>query len=549
MNGDVKVHVRRPPFTYTFTFHVHVPRSPQPSALGPQPSALSPKPKPKPEPPGRPPTAFEPESPSPRPRPQALVQSTGYAARRMMMARSVSAGVVWRRVILAGILGLALAVRFREPLSSPVIGAEDPYLHMARTWELLDGHVSANYPPGFAILLAPFALLGPDAFYFIARFLPPLLGVVEVLGVYLLCRENLRTPAAFVAAICVALMPENVLRTNLLFPTALDLAVLPFFLLHLLRASRGERISLAWCAGIAVVLGVAHPWVLVYMMPPTIAVAFLMMRRKVDRVVAIVALSLLGLAALLFAFLPGTWNPAPAFLQNAGPRALELLRDPRTILPLPLYVDSFPGMLSWSVIALACIGALTALVRRTAIGITVLVFSLAIVPFVFVDWFDVWFIPHRSVAYLSLGMAILAALPIELMGALPEWSLADVAASGVVCVYLLLAMTAPAFDVTPWYRLYTEDEYEAWEAIDARDPSLVITGSWESAVGYRAMTGDPAVYNPTFFKSSGAREHDLERHPDAIILLDEYAREDGIRPPSGFREIGRWGETRAYASA
>lgn len=477
------------------------------------------------------------------------MQSSGYAARRLTAVRGVTAGVVWRRILVGGILALALAVRFREPLSSPVIGAEDPYLHMARTWDLLDGHVSRSYPPGFSILLAPLALMGPSVFAFVARFGPPLLGVAEVLGVYFLCRENLRTPAALVAATCVALMPENILRTNLLFPTALDLAVLPFFLLHLLRATRGARAALVWCAGIAVVLGVAHPWVLVYMMPPTIAAAFLMMRRKVDRIVAIVALALLALAAVVFAFLPGTWNPAPAFLQNAGPRALELLRDPRSILPLPRYVDSFPGMVSWSVIALACVGAVTALVRRTAIGITVLVFALAIVPFVFVDWFDVWFIPHRSVAYLSLGMAILAALPVELMGALPEWSMGDVAAASVITVYLLLVMTGPAFDVTPWYRLYDEDDQEAWKEIADRDPDLVITGSWQAAVGYRALTGNDAVFNPTFFKSAGAREHDLESHPDAIVLIDDFARDDGIRPPSGFKEIGRWGDSRAYVPA
>ncbi|HVM45908.1 MAG TPA: hypothetical protein VM582_08245, partial [Candidatus Thermoplasmatota archaeon] len=94
----------------------------------------------------------------------------------------------------------------------------------------------------------------------------------------------------------------------------------------------------------------------VYIAPPTVAVALLMLRRSRDRAVALAALGVLALAALVFAFLPGTWNPAPAFLRAAGPRALELLRDPRTILPLPLYVDTFPGMVTWSVIALASVG-------------------------------------------------------------------------------------------------------------------------------------------------------------------------------------------------
>ncbi|HVM45296.1 MAG TPA: hypothetical protein VM582_05120, partial [Candidatus Thermoplasmatota archaeon] len=231
----------------------------------------------------------------------------------------------------------------------------------------------------------------------------------------------------------------------------------------------------------------------------------------------------------------------------AGPRALELLRDPRTILPLPLYVDTFPGMVTWSVIALASVGAVTAVVRRTTLGVAALVFALAIVPFVFVDWFDVWFIPHRSVAYLSLGMAILAALPVELMGALPEWNMGDVAAAAVISTYLVLALTPTAFDVTPWYRLYDEDDYAAWRALADREPSLVITGSWEAAVGYRAITGEPAIFNPEFFQSREAQQHDLARHPDALVLLDKAAREAGVRAPEGWREIGRWGESRAYA--
>ena len=95
---------------------------------------------------------------------------TGHARQ---LARSTGAAIAWRRLALAGILGLALLVRMREPLSSPIIGAEDPYLHMAHTWDLLQGNGFApGYPPGFAILLVPFAVLGPDLFYLAARFLP-----------------------------------------------------------------------------------------------------------------------------------------------------------------------------------------------------------------------------------------------------------------------------------------------------------------------------------------------------------------------------------------
>lgn len=468
---------------------------------------------------------------------------TAYGRER---SHRVSAGIAWRRVLLVALLGLALVVRMREPLSSPVIGAEDPYVHMARTWDLLQGRgLPEGYPPGFAFLLAPFALLGPTLFYVFARFLPPLLGVVEVLGVFLLVRENLRTPAAFVAASIVALMPENVFRTNLLFPTALDLAVLPFFLLHLMRAARGSRRAMGWAGGIALALAPIHPWVLVYMLPPTVVVAFLAMRRTRNRKLALLALGALALVGLIFAFLPGAWNPAPAFLQSAGPRALELLTNPASLFPLPLHVD-LPAMVSWSVLALAGVGALVALARRTPLGLAALAYTLAIVPFVFVDWFDVWFIPHRSVAYLSLGLALLAALPVELMGALPEWNMGDFAAAGVIVTYLVLALAPTAMAVEPWYRLYDERDYEAWRDTAGKDPSLVITGSWQGAAGYRAITGEPSVYNPTFFESEEARQDNLERHPDLVVLLDEHARSEGVRAPGGWREVGRWGDTAAY---
>lgn len=464
-------------------------------------------------------------------------------------AHRLSAGVAWRRALLAGLLGLALFVRLREPLASPVIGAEDPYVHMARAWDILQGRgFPESYPPGFALLLVPFAVLGPDAFYVAARFLPPFLGVVQVLGVYLLARENLRTPAALVAATLVALMPENVFRTNLLFPTALDLALLPFFLMHLLRAARGSKRAIAWAAGIALFLAPVHPWVLVFMLPPTMVVALLALRGARDRKLAFMALAALALVAAVFAFLPGAWNPAPAFLQHAGPRAVELATDPASLFPLPLHVD-LPAMLSWTVLALAGVGALVALARRTTLGLVALVYVAAILPFVFVDWFDVWFIPHRSVAYLSLGLALLAALPVELMGALPEWSMGDVAAAAVIVAFALLTLGPVAASVQPWYRLYDEQDYDAWRDIAEDQPSLVVAGSWQAAAGYRAITGEPSVFNPTFFTSGDAREDNLERHPDLVVLVDEHARDAGVKAPGGWREVGRWGDSVAYRPA
>lgn len=436
----------------------------------------------------------------------------------------------------------------REPFSSPILGAEDPYLHMVKAWDLVQGRgLPAGYPPGFVLLLAPFTLLGDAGFYAVARFLPPLFGVVQVLGVYLLCRENLRTPAALVAALIVALMPENIFRTSLLFPTALDLAVLPFAFLFLVRASHGDRRALAWFAIILVALVFIHPWVVALLLAPALVAAVLAMRAKRDRALLLASLGVLGALALVLAFLPGAWNPTPSFLQNAGPRLWELVRDPASLFPLPLHVN-LPAMLAVPVLWLAAVGAAAAIVRRNRLGVLALAWSAFILPFVFVDWFDIWFIPHRSVAYLSFSFAILAALPIELMSGIPDWEHADKAVAPVVAAMLLFGLTPIAFAVEPWYRLYDEDDYRAWEALESRGVPLVVTGSWQAAVGYRAITGEDSVYNPAFFESREVREDHLRTKPGLVVLVEPHARENGVDTGflGGWREVGRWGDAIAY---
>ena len=292
-----------------------------------------------------------------------------------------------------------------------------------------------------------------------------------------------------------------------------------------------------WASGIAVALAFTHPWVRVYMLPPTIVVALRALHARKDRTLAIGALGVLTAAGLIFAFLPGAWNPAPAFLQNAGPRAWELVTNPRSLFPLPLYVDSFPYMVGWSVLAIAAVCAVTALVRRTTLGLAVLAYTLAILP-LSSSLVHVWFIPHRSVAYLSLGLALLVALPVELMGALPEWDIRNVAAAAVIGVYFLAVMAPVAISVQPWYRLYDEDDYEAWRALATDDTQVVLTGSWEAAAGYRAITGEDVLSNPTFFSDAKNRAAWMKSHPGTVALLDDHAREDGVKAPGSWREVG-----------
>jgi hypothetical protein len=419
---------------------------------------------------------------------------------------------------------------------------------MAQAWDLVQhGHVPAGYPPGFPILLAPFALLGSHAFVLFARWAPPLFGAVEVLGVYLLCRHALGHWPAVAGALVAALMPENVFRTSLLFPTAMDLALLPFVLLAVLQASEGSRRALVTAGILGAVLLVTHPWV-VALLVPTVGLFSLTLvaRRQMRRAVPVAAATATGGVALAaaLAFLPGTWNPMPAFFRHAGPKLLSLVASPASIFPLPRYVD-LPSMLTWSAIVLAGVGAVCALLTRRRFGFLALVWTVLLLPVVFVDWFGVWFIPHRTVAYLSLGVAMLAAVAVAtVISKLPSRIRLFAGAASCAVVVMLLAPSALA--VAPWYRIYDHDDERAWRDLDAQGVDYVIAASWQSAAGYRATTGHEAKFSLSFFHDGAERSRELAKHPNLVVLVDAHAKENELSVPSGFHKIGEWGDVSAY---
>lgn len=167
------------------------------------------------------------------------------------------------------VLVLAVALRLEDPLSSPVIPAEDPYTHMALVREhMVDGEVeplnpdTGLYPPGFhAAVAATWAYSGAQLFDII-RFGPVLLGVIGVLGMAMLVGRHEGPVASFVAALAYAVMPEAVFRTTMMAPTALDLAILPFLLYALIELVRG---NVAWGLPVALCatfLLLSHPWLL-----------------------------------------------------------------------------------------------------------------------------------------------------------------------------------------------------------------------------------------------------------------------------------------------
>lgn len=465
----------------------------------------------------------------------------------------------WNHVAAAAIVLLALALRLREPLSSPIVGAEDPYLRMANAWDLREGRYDSDYPVGFSLFLLPFTLLGADGFYLFARFFPPVLGAVQVLGMYLLARTRFRPSASLSVALVVALMPENVFRTNLLFPTALDLAILPFLFLGVIRAAEGSLRGGIVAGALTLVLLLTHPWA-VALLVPTVGL-FLVAQVRDRRRALQLGGGLAGAAALLFALLtlvPGAWNPAPEILKHAWPALVGLFTSG---YDAPIHVN-LPAMLTWPILLLGMVGVVVAAWRRSDLEKLALAWTLLLLPLVLVDWFDIWFLPHRTVAYMSLGVALLVGALVDAAArdlltpfdprkrATPEETPPFVRLAGGVAILLTLSALAlpAAAAVDPWYRLYDRDDYRAWDALRDAGAPLVVSASWQGAEGYTAITGRAAQFNPQFFHDGATRDHMLRETPGIVVLVDAYGRESDL--PRGFldgwEKVGEWGDVRAY---
>lgn len=453
----------------------------------------------------------------------------------------------WSAAGLAALLVLALALRLREPLSSLVIGAEDPYVHMARTWDLVQlGTLPEGYPPGLMFMLAPAALLGPDAFYWFARFAPPFAGVVEVLGVFLLCRYMLDEAAGFAGGFLAAVTPENITRTTLLFPTALTLAVLPFAFLFLFRALEGHRGSRQALAALALLLLVTHPWGLGLAAPPILAYWFLTADGNRVTVAGICTLVAGGVVALFY-LLPATWNPFPVLFGNVQHQVAYLAADPSSLWTnLPVYVDP-PAMLTYPVMAAGALGAGVAAARRSRIGLFALCWTLLTLPIVLVHWFGMWFLPHRTVVFLGLGLAMLGAVLFHALARSGPGVGRTRRAAGLAFAAVLVVSTVPAAaETSPWYRIYDQQDYEFWSRLEEHDPPLVVAPSWETKAGYRALTGNPAIHDEVFFEDRQHRERVLAKDPGLLVVYDEEFADDA---PSAFLDDWTVRETSDTATA
>lgn len=378
-------------------------------------------------------------------------------------------------VAVGAALLIALALRLPDA-SQPVMPAEDPYSHMTLVREhLRDGNLDPMtgggvlYPPGLHGVMAAWWAFSGSELYDLMRFGPVLFGLVSVAGLALLLGRWEGTLAAFAGALALAAMPEQVARTTMMSPTALDLALLPFLVGAVLEVLRGRLGWLAAAVPITGFLVIAHPWILAIL--GAAGVAFLVLyvlfpwrasrgapvtRQGVAAVVALLggALGLalatrweasgtgfgelalplaghsagmlglmgvavaLGIAAFLFALprmtsyrLPKlNQRPRPTVLQVLGVLAMGALLVaitwPALGKPMPDLVE-LPRMIGWPVLALAVLALLVLPVAGGPVAHAGAALFLVTYPLTIHNPLDSPYWPHRTVVFAGLAAAIL----------------------------------------------------------------------------------------------------------------------------------------------
>lgn len=393
-------------------------------------------------------------------------------ASRLRASANVLGAVAVGAVVLLGVL-----VRLEETLADPVVPAEDPYNHMMRVKTHL--HVGAVepagpfgelYPPGMhATLAAVWAFVGGDL-YTLFRFAPSLLGGLAILGTALVLWRNAGRAAAFVGALGVALAPEIIFRTTMMAPTAIDVALLPFFFYALLEVLAGRLTWVGPAALLSAYLVLAHPWifailaltglaflVLAFAYPWPTSRSARLSTRGFAAALAIVGVSLALVLSTCAGFcgpgfqkvlsVPGWLGtlvaPAvfvasllPAAFLLVQPQALSFLPqhpfEPRSLVyrlgasavlglglaglvlwtlgtPMPEYVD-FPSMLGWPLLGLA--SAAVVVLPFLASPLAYLATGLSLTTFFasVLSPLGAESLAHRNVVYLGLGVAMLAGL-------------------------------------------------------------------------------------------------------------------------------------------
>lgn len=503
-------------------------------------------------------------------------------------------------LLLAAIVAYGVALRLDDPLSTRALAAEDPYTHVVLIEEWTSAgafgdsvHLAtAMYPPGMHAFVGAFVPFTGIELHAFARLAPPFLAALGILGTFALGERLGGRVAGLAAAFVTATLPEHIFRSELFFPTAFDLALLPAWILAFHMALRDHpRAGAVLFVGTSVPLALMHPWVVPLFAAPLALFAAIGAWRSLTpaRGIARAGALLAGPVAFAMAFrwdtsdtgfadfaahVPGlAWlaaTPIPApvvFLGVAlvlaalialaagvihlarrvprppGARWLPIAVGAALLVAIPFLARdppqdvSYNDMLGGLAILLALAGFALAFARPTPLGELGACLGVVLYPLTTLDLFDSPYWPQRTVAYLAVGVALLAANALAHAAHGAAWLLsraprtravagpASMAALALVLVGTSVAVPA---DTYAWYRMYDEDDFEAFEEIAAQlanDPaSKVYVYTWQPALLVKALAGPEHVwYSPGFFNDGATRERQLDdAHGAVYVLVDKH---------------------------
>lgn len=524
-------------------------------------------------------------------------------------------------VFLAGIVAVGTYLRAEDPLSSPVIGAEDPYTHIVFIKEsLVNGAFGDSfylgtemYPPGIHAFGGALAPLAGISLYDFARFVPIALGALGIVGMFVLANRLGGPIAGLASALVVAVMPENIFRTNLFFPTALDMALLPAFLLAFLLSwerEEGEpdeaRLGIRWgpvllFAALVPPVAFTHPWLVpLFLVPASLYAALRVARTEAQMEAAVRRLAVpAALVVLATAFaISSRWSESDTgfadFFASMGPLSrLSTLEWPGMMLfalfagilglvalhavpavgglallraRMPnlsrvalaavaagglvaltfLLARSTPpevnhvNMLGSASILLALVGLVVGLLRPTRVGDLGLCISAVLFPLTALNVFDSEFWPQRTVVYLGFGMALLAANAVKFAHdeALRLVRLRQerrfVAPTALLATVMLLATGVAASDPStyPWYRLYDDDDFAAFQdlgaLLDADPNARAVVRGWQSGLMVKTVADLEQVrFSPKFFNDTASRDKTIGQVAGPLyVVVDHFLLKD-----------------------